>query len=71
MIESEEISYDKIKDGNAISKKIISSIRKTKYEFDVKGNWIKKIESRTFSETGKNVLVPDTYSITERIIKYK
>ena len=71
LIESEEISYDKIKDGNAISKKIISSIRKTKYEFDVKGNWIKKIESRTFSETGKNVLVPDTYSITERIIKYK
>ena len=71
LIESEEISYDKINYGNAISKKNIRSIRKTKYEFDAKGNWIRKIESWTSSETSKNVLVPDKYSIRERIIKYK
>ncbi len=39
----------------------------TKYEFDSYGNWIKKINS----DTKASDIIPENYTITERLITYK
>ena len=59
----EEIDYYYDYDGN----KNLKSKSIQKYKYDSRGNWIKKIESYIKSPK----IIPDEYTITERIINYR